>query len=471
MKLKFNFSPVLPYYLFVIGVFLLIVSPVLFSDGMFMDGLIYSSIAHNLSQGIGTFWNPRFSATCMTDFHGHPPLAFGLQSIFYTLFGESRIIDKAYSLLTFVVVGYVLIKIWNALNLKHSWLPLLFWLSTPLVIWACSNNMLENTLSIFTSLSVLLYLKSQQDRKYFYIILSGLMLSLGFLTKGFVAFFPWSFPLLMWLLVRQQSFLRMIIDSLGVLFCSVTPLIILMILSSEAHTTITKYINSQVINSIINVSTVESRFFILQRLFLELIPTFCFFLIFIIWGVRKKFSINQLKINFKLASVFILLGLSGVFPIMITLKQSGFYMLATFPFFAIGLGILIYPLIDFLFHDYTNKSKQFFNWIGYITFLTGLILSVYFSNRIGRDTDKMEDTHKILSLIPKHSVINVYPNIWQEWDLHGYYQRYKNISLDQNIENKRDFLLIRKNEYSKDQNKDYKLVELQTNEYVLLKKK
>jgi 4-amino-4-deoxy-L-arabinose transferase-like glycosyltransferase len=471
MKLKFNFSPVLPYYLFVIGVFLLIVSPVLFSDGMFMDGLIYSSIAHNLSQGIGTFWNPRFSATCMTDFHGHPPLAFGLQSIFYTLFGESRIIDKAYSLLTFVVVGYVLIKIWNALNLKHSWLPLLFWLSTPLVIWACSNNMLENTLSIFTSLSVLLYLKSQQDRKYFYIILSGLMLSLGFLTKGFVAFFPWSFPLLMWLLVRQQSFLRMIIDSLGVLFCSVTPLIILMILSSEAHTTITKYINSQVINSIINVSTVESRFFILQRLFLELIPTFCFFLIFIIWGVRKKFSINQLKINFKLASVFILLGLSGVFPIMITLKQSGFYMLATFPFFAIGLGILIYPLIDFLFHDYTNKSKQFFNWIGYITFLTGLILSVYFSNRIGRDTDKMEDTHKILSLIPKHSVINVYPNIWKEWDLHGYYQRYKNISLDQNIENKRDFLLIRKNEYSKDQNKDYKLVELQTNEYVLLKKK
>jgi hypothetical protein len=32
-----------------------------------------------------------------------------------------------------------------------AWLPVLFWAAIPLVTWSYSNNMLENTLSIFTT--------------------------------------------------------------------------------------------------------------------------------------------------------------------------------------------------------------------------------------------------------------------------------------------------------------------------------
>jgi len=473
MKINYKITPTLPFYLFVIGIFLIIVSPTLLSDGMFMDGLIYSTIAHNLSNGIGSFWNPHFTATCLTDFHEHPPLAFGIQSIFYILLGGSRFIDKLYSFITFVLVGYIILKIWTILNYKHGWIPLLFWLLTPLVIWACSNNMLENTLSVFTSLSILFYLKSQNRKKYFFIFLSGFVLALGFLTKGFVAFFPWTFPFLLWLLLRQKSFRTMVVDSIGVFIFTIVPLILLVILSPEAGLSIHKYIDTQVINSLKNVTTIDSRFFIIKRLLSELIPAISLFVLFIIWGWHKKFSINLIKSNSKTALVFVLLGLTGVLPIMISMKQSGFYILATFPFFAIGIGVLIYSLIDFLINNinYQSKGFLFFKWIAHGIFFIGIILPFYFSNHIGRDRNKIKDTYKILSVLPVGSIININPNMWQDWSLHGYFGRYKNVSLDPNNDNKREYLLIQKDYYSDTIYQDYKTIELQTTDYKLLKKK
>lgn len=473
MKINFKISPALPFYLFAIGLFLIIVSPSLLSDGMFMDGLIYSTLAHNLSNGIGSFWNPHFTATCLTDFHEHPPLAFGIQSIFFTLFGESKYIDKFYSFMTFVVVGFIIVRICTILKYKHGWVPLLFWLLTPLVIWACSNNMLENTLSVFTSLSILFYLKSQNGKKYFFIFLSGFMLTLGFLTKGFVAFFPWTFPFLLWLLLRQKSFRKMTVDSIVVCLFTIAPLVFLVILFPNAELSLHKYIDIQVINSIKNVTTIDSRFFIIKRLFSELIPAISLFVLFIIWGWRKKFSLNLIKVNSKTALVFVLLGLTGVLPIMISMKQSGFYILATFPFFATGMSIIINPLIDFLYNNinYQSKGFLFFKWISIGIFFIGIILSIYFSNHIGRDGNKIKDTYKILSVLPEGSIINIYPNMWQDWSLHGYFGRYKNVSLDPNIDNKREYLLIQKNDYSATINQDYKIIELQTTDYKLFKRK
>ena len=43
------------WYLLSTSVFLLIIVPQLLTDGMFMDGLIYASIARNLAEGIGSF--------------------------------------------------------------------------------------------------------------------------------------------------------------------------------------------------------------------------------------------------------------------------------------------------------------------------------------------------------------------------------------------------------------------------------
>lgn len=473
MKINSGAYKALPFYLLVIGIFLVIISPSLLSEGMFMDGLIYSTIAKNLANGIGTFWNPHFTSTCLTNFHEHPPLAIGIQSIFISIFGESRYIDKIYSLLTFIIVGFVILKIWKTLGYTKGWFPLLLWLSIPLVSWACTNDLLENTMTIFTSFSILFYLKSQNNKKYFFIFLSGLMLSFGFLTKGFVAFFPWTFPFLIWLLLRKKSFGSMFIETSILFLCTAIPLLLLILISPVAKLSLHNYIDTQVINSLKHATTVSSRFFIVKRLFSELIPVISLCVIFIIVGLRKKISISLLKDNYKMALVFFLFSLTGVLPIMISMKQSGFYILSTFPFFAIAFAILLNPLIEILFNKINYQSIGFliFKWIGFGVFFVGIILSLYFSNHFERDENKIKDTYLILSKLPEGSTINVYLNLWSDWSLHGYYARYKNISLDPELSNKRMYLLVQNESYSDTINKNYQIVNLPTKEYKLFKKK
>lgn len=467
MKLKAELSQNLPFYFFIVGLFIIAVSPKLLSDGMFLDGITYSAISKNLSNGIGTFWKLHYTATCYPEFHQHPPLAFAMQSFFYSIFGESRFIDKIYSIFTFAVTGFIILQIWKMLNLKHGWIPLLFWFSFPLVGWAVSNNILENTLTIFTSLSVLFYLISQNKKRWLFLFLSGLMLSFGFLTKGFVAFFPWAFPFFMWLFLKQQSCRKMIIDTLGIFIFTVIPLISLVLLSKEAKLSLFNYIDIQVINSIKNEITVTSRFYIIKILLYELIPAFCLSLLLLFVGKKKKFAFNLLKEKRKMALAFILFGLTGVLPIMISLKQSGFYMLATFPFFAIGCGIFIYPFIDLLVRkiNYQSKGFLFFKWLGYGLFFTGLVLTLSFSNNICQDKNKIKDSTLILSKLPEGSIVSIHPDMYENWFLHAYFARYKNVSLDPNPELQREYLLIEDRYYSDKILQNYTIIKIPTTDY------
>ncbi|HZY25887.1 MAG TPA: glycosyltransferase family 39 protein, partial [Bacteroidales bacterium] len=427
MKRLSEFNRVLPFYFFVGGVFLIIVCQNIFSNGMFLDGLIYSAVSKNLSNGIGTFWNLHFTETFMSDFHEHPPLAFGIQSIFYTFFGESRFVDKAYSIFTVILVAFIIVKIWQTLNYKHGWIPLFLWIITPTVFWSSYNNLLENTLTIFTSLSILFYLKGNESKNYLFIVLSGFMLTLGFLTKGFVAFFPWTFPFLLWIFLKRNSFGRMILDSAGLIIFSLLPLLIMILMFPAVKESLLKYINNQVIGSIKSVVTVDSRVDIVKRMFSEIVFPASLCIIFLLWGKIRTSLPIFLKENTRKSLVFVSLGLTGVLPIMVSLKQSGFYILPVYPFFAIGISILIYPLLDSLFIKMNYNSKGFilFKWIAYGLFISGLVLSIYFSDHFSRDKNRIKDMNTILAAIPRGSVININPVMFNDWALHAYLDRFK----------------------------------------------
>lgn len=205
MKINQNIAKTLPFYLIVVGYFLIRISPDFLSHGLFMDGLYYSTVAKNLSEGIGTFWNPYFTVTCLPEFHEHPPLAMAMESIFFDILGNGRHTEKIYSFLTYVIIALIILKIWRLSGYKNGWIPLFLWFITPVVSWACPNNLLENTLTIFTTLSFLFFLESRKSRKYLFLFLAGFMLTLGFLTKGFVALFPWSLPFIFWIFSRGRA--------------------------------------------------------------------------------------------------------------------------------------------------------------------------------------------------------------------------------------------------------------------------
>jgi hypothetical protein len=117
------------------------------------------------------------------------------------------------------------------------------------------------------------------------------------------------------------------------------------------------------------------------------------------------------------------------------MKQSGFYIIPAYPFFALGAGVLLYPSIDsfFIKLNYKSKGFLFFKLIGYGLFLIGILLSLYFSDHFSRDKNKIKDTYKILSEIPPGSIININPDMYVDWSLHAYYSRFKNVSLDPDL--------------------------------------
>jgi hypothetical protein len=299
------------------------------------------------------------------------------------------------------------------------------------------------------------------------------MLALGFLTKGFVAFFPWTFPFIFWLSLRQKSFWKMIIDTAGIFIFTLAPLLMIIILFPVVRLSLHKYIDNQVISSIRTVVTVDSRFDIVKRLFSELAPAAVLCILFLVWMRIKKSSTLFVKENNKKALAFLLLGLTGVLPVMISMKQSGFYIVPTYPFFAIGISILLYHSIDALFINLNYKSKGFlfFKLIAYGLFFTGVFLSIYFSDHFSRDKNKIKDSYAIFQEIPQGSVININPEMYKDWSLHAYFSRFKNISLDPNLNNRREYLLIKNEDYSDSLNLNYKIVKLKTTDYQLFKKK
>jgi len=471
-KISINFQT-LPFYIFASAIFLLIVCQDLLSNGMFLDGLIYSTVSKNLSQGIGTFWNPHFTATCIPDFHEHPPLAFGLQSVFFFLFGESRFVDRSYSIFTLIITGSLILEIWKTLGFKNGWIPLLIWLITPTVFWTSYNNLLENTLTIFTCLSILFYLKNQENRKFYFIVLSGLMLAFGFLTKGFVAFFPWTFPFLLWLFLRDRSFGRMFLDSFWIFFFTIAPLILLILLSPVARLSLHIYISNQVIESIRHIVTVDSRFDIVKRLFSDIAPVAVLCMSLILIGRTRRIPVVFSTENTKKALVFVSVGLTGVLPIMVSMKQSGFYILPTYPLFSIGACILMYPFIDSLLVriDYGSKGFKFFKLFACMLFSLGIFLSLWYSVGFSRDKDKIKDTYSVLTVIPEGTIINISPGMYEDWSLHSYYARFRNVSLDPDLSNNREYLLIKNEYYSDTLNSIFNQVKINTIDYQLFRKK
>jgi 4-amino-4-deoxy-L-arabinose transferase-like glycosyltransferase len=462
------------FYIPVAGIFLLIISPSLLSDGMFMDGVMYATMSKNLAHGLGTFWQSHMSEFIFPDFVNHPPLAIGLESIFFRILGDSRFTERFYSLLTIILTGLFIVLIWKSVGKKSSagWLPLFFWIIIPSVSWTAVNNMLENTMGVFIILAVLFYIKSQKNRRLLYLILGGLMLSCGFLTKGFVTFFPLTFPFFFWLFNRKSTFLNMISDTLIILFSSVIALLLLYLLVPGYHETLPKYL-AVTFDLVVNSTTKNTRFYIIYRLLMELLPAAGTMTVFIFICLKKSLSGRLLKSNLNLAASFFCLGLSGVLPIMITKVQSGYYLLTSLPFFAISIGLLVSPLVESLIEkiNYNSPGFKLFAYSGISIFVLGIVLSLFFSGHINRDKNMIKDMRVINTVLPENCSINILPGMYTNWKLHAYYARYWNISLDHDLNNKHEYLLIDNSMYSDTIEYGFKRVDLRTNEFELFRRK
>ncbi len=468
----------IPFWLMTFSVTMVLTLSVLIQDGMFMDAMLYTSVAHNLSHGIGTFWLPEFSrynVGGLSSFHEQPPLVFGIQALFFKLLGDSMYVERFYTFLTLLVAAILIVILWKIIfrnNEKYrqaGWLPLFLWIIVPVGFWSYQNNMHENTMTIFILLSVLFAYKAftQQKHEVLLMILSGIMVFAATLSKGFPGFFPITAPVLYWLTTRKISFKKAFIYSIIV---TLTPLIIygILFLFPDSKESLSMYLVKRVLHRINHQPTVDNRFWILWRLFTELLPSILFVLLFIVIAKVKNivFPIPELL---KEGGFFILLGLSGSAPLMLTLVQKGFYFVPSLPFFGIGLAIWIIPVISALITTINLRSKKFklLTVLSIILFISSIGYVIAQKNNISRDKILLHDVYLIGKEVPAHTLVSIPFEMWEdEWSLQCYLMRYYYISLDPEYSELQQYFIIN-NALPLDVPEGYKKVNINTIQYDL----
>lgn len=449
-----------PFWLLTLAVFIGLPGVTLIQDGMFMDAMLYTSVAHNEAQGFGNFWFPQFSKLNLNiegihSFHEQPPLVFGIQSVFFRIFGDSMYVERFYVLLTSCITAWLIHLLWRNIfksreEVKRlSWLPIFLWITVPTVFWGAANNVHENTMGIFTLASVLCSFTACQTEKRAigYWILSGLFIFLATLSKGFPGFFPLCVPLLFWLTTRNISFKKAITGSL---ILTAIPLLIYVVLFqvSPSRESLSIYLFKRALQRIAEAPTTNNRLQSLENLFMDLIPALGLLFIFGLIAKWKKVKYQFIP-DKKTIVFFMFVGIAGSAPLMLTMVQKAFYLLPSYPFFGIGFGLLIAPFVLQLQSRISLPAKGFriFTVIGFLLLCSAVGAVAAMKGRDGRDADILHDTRIISKIVPGYATVAVTGNaFYMDWELQCYLMRYYHISCDFKSAIPYEYMILDKNE-------------------------
>jgi 4-amino-4-deoxy-L-arabinose transferase-like glycosyltransferase len=414
------------------AIFLIILSPQLFSEGMFMDGVYYATIARNIAEGIGSFWIPALSDTLGVHFYEHPPLGFGMQSVFFSLFGDHFWVERLYSLLTYLITAWLMLRFWKLIAAKeleaYGLVSLFLWITVPKIIWGASANLLENTSMIFILLSIYYQLQGFIKQKSGYLLLGGLFIFLAFLTKGITALFPLSFPFFYRLSRRE---FKMVFKDyallLGSMLISFSILILLQPVSLES---LQHYFQIQVLGSLQNPAKQVGRFYIINRSLQEVTVILILLVLVMVLYRRKVKEAAKLTLSPYFWPI-LLCALSGILPIMLSLKQSTFYIIPTFSLISLALTLLIAPRLKRLLHKLEERGSfaKIWKYAALVGVPIAILSNGYFFGKLNRDKTKLTDIKQIIELVTERTVIQIHPSMKEQYAYYAYFYRYGKISL------------------------------------------
>ncbi len=464
-------------WLFTLAVFCALILPRLVQDGMFLDGIFYAAISRNLAHHLGTFWNPHYSNTFYPSLHEQPPLMFWLQAQFFRLLGDSMYVERIYSLLTAIITALGINLIWKELSYhkpeikQYGWLPVLFWIIVPICFWSYVNNLEECTMSLFDVFAVYFIIKSlNQTNKIPLLLISGGFILLASLTKGPQGLFPLCIIIVRYFTHKDISFKRTLIYSVVLVLL---PAIIYTyfytnpIIRESYHQ---YFLRRFVLTFNNNNQTTNFRLYLLFRLIGELTPALLLTGISMIFA-RKKIIVKEFFHDHKRDFYFFLfIGLSASLPLMITLEQRGFYLTTSFPYFAIAFALIVVPFIYYQINLLTNKFIKGFKVLSLVMLIVVILTTFSAIGKTKRDEDMLHDIYLMGKEIPPRTVISVDRDLFYNWSLHAYLQRYFHISLDEDT--LRNYHLIEKiNLNPKSIPNNYSKINLPTTKYDLYHRK
>jgi 4-amino-4-deoxy-L-arabinose transferase-like glycosyltransferase len=449
----------IPFQIISLAFVVILVLPILIQDGMFIDGQASACVARNLADGHGSLWFPHMSDTWWRagspHFMEQPPLVYAMQASFFKLFGDSIYTERLYSFFTLLIALILIIRMWKTLfppktEFHHFWwIPVLFWIWTPLTSWCYQNNLIENTMVIFDLLACLCLLKflKNNKHKYVYFVLASLSVFAAFLSKGIPGIFPLVIIPLYGLIFKNKNIRFYVISTLGFILLAGF-WFFLVFQWSEAKDSLGFYLNERLLTRITENPTVESRFFILKELLVNLSPVLLMVLILLLF--RKRFQkIAVPKTYLKLSAFFLLIALSASFPLMLTSVQRSFYLMPSFPFFALAAAIYCLPVIHHFMQKLNTASKKIVMVIALLFLTSSLIFTWTKFGQTSRHERMLKDVHAIGKVVPENTIINAPDALYyNNWSIQMYLTRHYNISLkvpQENADKTTGWYLDRKN--------------------------
>ena len=127
--------------------------------------------------------------------------------------------------------------------------------------------------------------------------------------------------------------------------------------------------------------------------------------------------------------VFLIMGLVGVLPIMVSVKQRDFYMLAALPFFALACGHITLSMLTLWLPKITPKVRGWMTLGAGCVVLLGVVLNVVHIGKYGRDEALIEEVKQRIAEYEGNNVIEITPEEYTQWAKHAYFMRYGKISL------------------------------------------
>jgi len=443
----YHFTP----WLFLLSLFLLVTAPDLFTTGMFLDGVTYAAIARNFAFDGDLATHLTYTKTLFPQFIEHPPVHFWLSGMLYKLFGDHEWVENVYCLLTAAFTAFFIAKLWQLLlpaQRQYFWLPVLLWMLVPVVNWSYSNNLLENTLSVFVLAAAWAYFKFAKTKKLAWLLLAGGLLATAFFTKGFVALYMWVLPALYaWFLAEKFSLKTALVHTVLFVLATALPALLYIWLVPDAALMTQLYIQKQVVGSIQSVVTVTSRFFILGDFFLKILLPILVVAVFYFFAKRSKSQISFAKGNTRLALVLFITALCGVLPIMISLKQRSFYIVSVYPFVALAISALAYPFFERM-NLWLQTKRALTIAVGMFALATATIFALI-TFGVGRDHALRRDVAAIHAITKQGAVLKCdAPTYHAESIIHAYLQRYGRLSIGMNEET--PFFLARSGQTTSD---------------------
>lgn len=401
---------------FVASLFLLLIARKILSKGMFLDGLIYATIARNLSQGTD-WWHLYVAPSWMGDFRSHPPLAFWLQSLFFDLFGDHIWVEKIYSATTVIVAAILTMTIWvQCRGKRHTqWLPVVLMLLVPQITLSITDNLLENTMMVFVLSSVSCLLQSRKSRPLLWVFLAGLSLFAAFMTKGFTGLYPLCMPLIYGCIMREGTIAKAVRDTLLLTLTVIISFGLMLIVSDEAASYFLSYLSNTVQTGIAEEQTVGNRFYILKYFFedsaIVLSVVAAMLVLTRLLGRREQTEARaeHLFTN-RYTTVLLLLVAAGTLPIMITLKQRGFYLMTVYPLLCVALGLLIEHPIESVMERWRRWLPGTAVVVTIVMLAGAVVLLVENKGKIVREKEMIGDIEAILTVVPNNTTVSILPS-------------------------------------------------------------